>query len=175
MSLRSPGPQDAALLWRLVRDSGALDLNSPYCYLLVCSHFADTSLVAERNGSIVGFVAAYRPPTRPGAIFVWQIAVAASQRGAGLARRLLDTLVDRPAVRDAEELEATVTASNEASRRLFGGFARRLGVACREERGFAADLFPDGPDAHEAEILLRIGPLDRTKPVRGVENRTDGG
>jgi L-2,4-diaminobutyric acid acetyltransferase len=161
-------------VWQLARDSGSLDLNSPYCYLLLCSHFADTSLVAEQSGEIVGFVVAYRPPRRPDSIFVWQIAVAASHRGAGLARRLLETLVEQPAVRDVRQLEATVTPSNEASRRLFLGFARRFSAPCREEEGFAAELFPTAASAHESEMLLRIGPLDRSTRTEHRRNRTDG-
>ncbi len=166
-------------MWQLARDSASLDLNSPYCYLLLCSHFADTSLVAEQQGEIVGFVLAYRPPKRidgldgadgPASIFVWQIAVAASHRGAGLARRLLETLVEQPAVRDVRQLEATVTPSNEASRRLFLGFARRFGASCREEEAFSADLFPAAATAHEPEILLSIGPLDAG--VAGTKGRS---
>jgi L-2,4-diaminobutyric acid acetyltransferase len=162
-------------VWRLARDSASLDLNSPYCYLLLCSHFADTSLVAEERGEIVGFVAAYRPPIRPDSIFVWQIAVAASHRGAGLASRLLAALVAQPAVRDVRQLEATVTQSNDASRRLFLGFARRFGVPCREESGFPAQLFPLAETAHEAEILLCIGPLAGTgSDTEPLDDRTEG-
>jgi L-2,4-diaminobutyric acid acetyltransferase len=162
-------------VWRLARDSASLDLNSPYCYLLLCSHFADTSLVAEERGEIVGFVAAYRPPIRPDSIFVWQIAVAASHRGAGLASRLLAALVAQPAVRDVRQLEATVTPSNDASRRLFLGFARRFGVPCREESGFPAQLFPLAETAHEAEILLCIGPLAGTgSDTEPLDDRTEG-
>ncbi len=161
-------------MWQLARDSASLDLNSPYCYLLLCSHFADTSLVAEQHGEIVGFVVAYRPPTRPDSIFVWQIAVAASHRGAGLARRLLETLVEQPAVRDVRQLEATVTPSNEASRRLFLGFARRFSAPCREEEAFSAELFPSAATAHEPEILLCIGPLARMTATQSRTNRANG-
>jgi hypothetical protein len=62
--LRRPRPRDAAAIWSLVRASKALDVNSPYAYLLVCSHFAATSVVAERGDSIVGLVAAYARPDR---------------------------------------------------------------------------------------------------------------
>ena len=171
--LRPPCPGDGSAVWQLARDSASLDLNSPYCYLLLCSHFADTSLVAEQNGDIVGFVLAYRPPKRWESIFVWQIAVAASHRGVGLARRLLEALVEQPAVRDVRQLEATVTPSNPASRRLFLRFAERFSAPVREQEGFAAELFPTTSKAHEPEILLRIGPLDRST-TGAPRHRRDG-
>jgi len=154
-------------MWSLVGASGVLDVNSPYAYLLVCSHFAATSVVAEREGALAGFVAAYACPERRDTVFVWQVGVAASARGCGLATRMLDRVVRcDPRFR---YLEATITDSNHASWALFRGFARRRGAACREAEGFAATLFPPGL-AHEAEVLVRIGPLG-PYTGRGEEHR----
>lgn len=144
-------------MWRLVRDSGVLDLNSPYAYLLLCSDFAHTSTVAEAAGQLLGFVGAYRPPPRPDSVFVWQIVTAREARRRGLASRLLEALLDQRACRGARFLEATVTPSNRPSRAFFEGFARRLGVPFEEETAFTAELFP-GAD-HEDEVRIRIGPL----------------
>jgi L-2,4-diaminobutyric acid acetyltransferase len=163
VDLRTPTPQDAADLWWCVRDSGSLDLNSPYAYLLVCSDFADTSIVARDDEGLLGFVAAYRPPRDPDAVFVWQVAVAPRARGQGLGQRLLVSLLASDANRTARELTATVTPDNEASLALFRGVARRLGAGCRELERFPAALFPDdGDGGHLPEVELRIGPL----PVR---------
>lgn len=158
---RQPTPADAAAMWRCVRDSGALDLNSPYAYLLVCSDHAATSVVAYDDTGLVGFVAAYRPPLRSDAVFVWQVAVDTRARGAGLGQRLLHAVLQTEANRSARLLTATVTPSNAPSLALFRGFARRLGVSCSEHERFAAELFPaeasDG--GHEPELELTIGPL----------------
>lgn len=159
--------RDGPALWALVRASGRLDANSPYAYLLLCTHFADTCVIAERNGRVVGFVTAYRPPSNPEVIFVWQIAVAVAARGRGIAKRLLRTLLERPACAGVRFLEATVTPSNHPSKKLFHAFARSLDVRCTEAGGFAEDLFPRC--AHELELLIRIGPLD------GLESRRKGG
>lgn len=147
----------------MARDSETLDLNSPYAYLLLAWHFPDTCVVAELGGRIVGFVAGYRPPTSPEAVFVWQVAVDADQRGNGLGQALLDAFVETPGARDATHLEATVTPSNTASWRLFRGFASRHGAALEEHEALGAPLFPPG---HEAEHLVRIGPLPRATPQR---------
>jgi L-2,4-diaminobutyric acid acetyltransferase len=169
-TLRRPDVCDAAAIWRLVRRSGTLDVNSPYAYLLVTSHFADTSIVAEAAGEVVGFVAAYRPPSRPESLFVWQVAVDGAARGRGVGARLLDAALASDAAAGCHYLEATVTPSNASSWALFRGLARRQGVPCREESGFVAALFPDG--GHEDEILVRIGPL---RPEDTREASASGG
>lgn len=155
-----PRRADGAAFFRLVRESGALEANSAYAYVMACDHFADTCLLAVRQGRAVGFVLAFVSPARPNAVFVWQIGVAPSERGQGLGRSLLTRLMDAPACRALAHLEATVAPSNRASHRLFTGFARALGVPCliSEAAGYGAALFPGD---HEAEPLYRIGPFRR--------------
>lgn len=148
---------DAATIWRLVGESGVLEQNTAYAYVLMCTHFADTCLVAEDGGEIVGFVVAYRPPTDTECVFVWQVGVADHARGRGIAGQLLDALVAEPGCRGVRYLEATVAPSNEASKALFTGFARRAGVPFEVGAGFGAHLFPG---AHDPEHSYRIGPFE---------------
>lgn len=155
--MRPPCLADAAAIWGLVRDSNVLDLNSPYAYMLLCSDFAETCVVAERAGQLVGFVGGYRPPLRPHSVFVWQIVTARAAQRCGLGARLLDSLLARSACCGVRFLEATLTPSNEASQALFQGFAQRRGVPLLREPAFAAELFPTAD--HEDEVRLRIGPL----------------
>ncbi|MEX2504599.1 MAG: diaminobutyrate acetyltransferase [Egicoccus sp.] len=159
ITFRAPAAADAAGLWRLTRDSGSLDLNSPYAYLMWCTDFADSAVVATDGDEVVGFVVGHRPPTDPACAFVWQVAVAGSQQGRGLGRRLLLAFIDQPGNRDARWLTATVTPSNAASLALFRGTAAHLGVDCAEDERFAADVFPTEAGDHEPEVELRIGPL----------------
>jgi len=166
VAIRAPELGDAGAIWALVRDSGTLDVNSPYAYLLMCSHFSGTSVVAVVAGDLVGFVAAYCPPGDGDTAFVWQVGVAQSVRGQGVAGRMLDAVVDRAGAR---YLEATVTPSNAPSWGLFRGFARRRGVPCEETPRFGVELFPPDGD-HEPENLVRIGPL--TKELDRGEERT---
>ncbi len=154
--LRTPEPRDAANLWHLLGEIGNLERNSCYTYLLLCSHFASSSLVAERKGDLIGFVLGYRPPSEPSAIFVWQIGVAANERGCGLGNKLLLRLLDQPGCRGVDHVTATVSPDNTASLALFRNFAKTLGVAIVERPCFRAALFAE---AHPDENLLRIGPL----------------
>ncbi len=158
-TLRCPTVDDGVAIWQLVRETGVLDENSAYAYLLLCRDFARTSLVAERDSQLAGFVTAYRPPQRPQVLFIWQIGVSQSARRQGLGLRLLSELVTR--CRDdasaIDFVEATVASSNSASRRLFDALAEQLGVPLRSAEGFTEEAFP--PVGHEAEPLIQIGPL----------------
>ena len=155
---RHPTIADGAAIWQLVIDAGTLDQNSSYLYLLLCRNFANSCAVAERDGKLVGFVTGLRSTERPDVWFLWQIGVAPSARGQGLAGRLAHFVLDALMPQGVRFLETTVTASNEASRALFAGIARRLNTELHESELFTTELFP-GTD-HEAEPLLRIGPFD---------------
>jgi L-2,4-diaminobutyric acid acetyltransferase len=155
--LRRPSASDAARVTALVEKTDVLDVNSVYAYLLLCSDFAQTGAIAEEAGEVVGFVLGYRPPERPEAYFVWQVAVSEEQRGHGLAGRMIEWIVAGLLADGVRFVEATVTPSNRASWSLFEGFARRAGAPCRNGPGFASDLFPDAE--HEEELRIRIGPI----------------
>ncbi|MGD8860572.1 MAG: diaminobutyrate--2-oxoglutarate transaminase [Myxococcales bacterium] len=169
VSFRVPTPDDAAALHALCQRVG-LDLNSAYAYLLVSSHWADTSVVAELDGKIAGFVSGYRPPSHDDAYFVWQVGSAPEARGRGLARRMILEVLGRDACRGVRYIEATVTPDNEASQRLFASVARELDTAIEVSPHFRADQFPGD---HAAEELHRIGPIARRQvdPVRDEATR----
>lgn len=158
IQLRMPEDKDAPALWALITSSPPLDPNSRYAYLMMCRYFASTCVVAENEDGLVGCITGFVAPDRPDTVFVWQVAVAKSARGTGLAQSMLDGLLKRDACRRVRAMETTVTPSNEASRRMFQRFAERHGAALTEGRGFSASLF--GEAKHEEETLLRIGPLN---------------
>lgn len=157
VTIRRPAAADGAAMWRVARDSGALDLNASYAYLLLAQHFADTCRVAVvpdaacATGRVVGFVSGYRLPDDVAHLFVWQVAVDAEVRGNGIAGRLLDALVD--AAPDVTTVKTTVAEDNLASRALFVRWASRRGATIGTTPLFTADQFPD---AHVDEPMLVI-------------------
>lgn len=159
LEFRRPVVADGASMWRIAKDSGALDLNSSYAYLLWCRDFAATSIVADAGDQLAGFVTGYRRPDQPDTLVVWQVAVAESQRGQGIAGQMLAELADRTVVQPPEQrvdrMETTITPDNEASIALFTSFAHER--RCRVEQ---IPLFhpADFPDGHDTEVLFRIGP-----------------
>lgn len=162
ITLRKPTAEDGLALHELVHACRPLDENSRYCNLLQCTHFADTCIVAEMEGRLVGFVSGYRMPRQPHVYFLWQVGVAAAGRGRGLALRMIRTLLAREDCRGVTELHTTVTPSNQPSRRLFAALAEAEGAELREQAFLTADHF--GGSDHEPEPLLRIAPL-RTPPA----------
>ncbi|WP_098464381.1 diaminobutyrate acetyltransferase [Isoptericola jiangsuensis] len=150
-TIRRPAVTDGAAMWRVARDSGTLDLNSSYAYLLLADHFAATSRVAVLDGEVVGFVSGYLTPDDPTRWFCWQVAVDERARGHRLAGRLLDAVIDdHPSV---TSFATTVTNDNTASRAVFRRWADARGATLTETAGYEAEHFPDG---HEAEPLLVV-------------------
>ncbi len=161
----TPTVADGTALYRITRDSGALDVNSSYTYLLWCRDFARTSAVARSDGTVVGFVTGYVRPDAPDTLVVWQIAVDSSQRGGGVAGKLLGHLLDRVIARGVRYLETTITPDNAASIKLFSALARDRAAELVRSELFTPDLFPD---AHEGEDLYRIGPFAAAAQQQGA-------
>ncbi|HYW02852.1 MAG TPA: diaminobutyrate acetyltransferase [Gammaproteobacteria bacterium] len=149
--------EDGAGVWQLIQRAGTLDLNSAYLYLLLGKFFGRTCLVAEAGDALVGFTTAFVPPGRQDTVFLWQIGVDPEWQGQGIAGALVRGLMELDACRAARFLETTVTPSNKSSRALFASYARKQGTSIEELPCFPSQLFPDR--GHEAEMLLRIGPL----------------
>lgn len=83
ITLRRPRAEDGSAIWRLIASCAPLDENSMYCNLLQCDHFADTCVVAERAGEIVGWVSGYVLPDDSETLFIWQVAVSDAAKGQG--------------------------------------------------------------------------------------------
>jgi L-2,4-diaminobutyric acid acetyltransferase len=145
-------------LHRFVHACFPLDPNSPYCNLLQCSHFQSTSVAAINAGDLVGSVTGYRIPDRPDTLFIWQVAVHPEERGKGLARTMLHDLLKRMARQGIRFIETTITPGNEASWKLFTGFAAEQNADLVRSVMFDQESHFEG--VHETEYLFRIGPFE---------------
>ncbi|TMN23904.1 diaminobutyrate acetyltransferase [Lentibacillus cibarius] len=161
LHFRRPTKDDGAEVWELVKGTGVLDLNSSYSYIMWCEIFSDTSIVVEREERIVGFISGFIHPDQPDTLFIWQVAVDESERGQGLATRMLYQLLQRETCADIQSVEATVSPSNSASQRLFLGLARKMLTKCVIHDYFTSDDFPG--EGHEDEHLFKIGPIQKEK------------
>lgn len=157
-TLRRPNDADGYALHQLIARCPPLDCNSVYCNLLHCSDFADTAIAAETaDGELVGFISGYRPPNRPGTLFIWQVAVDPSQRGQGLALRMLLALTERLAAQGVRYLETTISPDNAASQALFTKAFNRLNANHSTRTLFSRAAHFAGK--HEDEVLYRAGPF----------------
>ncbi len=155
--IRKPQIGDGVHIHNLVQKCKPLDINSLYSYLLVCSHFDQTSVISVLNNEIVGYISAYINPHQNKTLFIWQVAVHPDMRGHGLATKMIMDILNRKQTKSVEFIETTVTPSNQASMSLFGKIASQLNANLQKSPFFTSDLF--GKSNHEEELLLRIGPL----------------
>lgn len=162
--LRPPTLEDGMDVYRLIESCPPLDTNSSYCNLLQCSHFSDTSVAAEIDGRLVGFISGYKAPNKiadkADTLFIWQVAVAESARGLGLASRMLSAILDRQECATVEYLETTITQDNQASWALFEGLAKKRSAILQRLDWMDKELHFSG--LHDSETLVRIGPFTRT-------------
>lgn len=158
--LRKPVAEDGMDLFELVKRCPPLDANSSYCNLLQCSHFAETAVAATRDNQLVGFVSGYLQPNDSQVWFVWQVAVGAEARGCGLAKRMLQSVISRPALNQVRYIETTITPDNEASWGLFTSLAKALKAPIEKSVLFEEQQHFKG--RHKTEYLVRIGPFTTT-------------
>lgn len=156
---RKPNKNDGSTVWQLIKNTNVLDLNSSYSYLMWCDIFSETSIVAERDGDIVGFISGFLHPNATNTLFVWQVVVNETERGKGLGTKMLRQLLNRTACEDVQYIEATVSPSNKPSQSLFKGLAKKLETNCEISDYFFSEDFP--AEGHEDELLFKIGPIKK--------------
>ena len=100
----------------------------------------------------------YIPPSRCDTFFNWEIVVHKGFQGHGLQKRLL---LHQIRATNALYFEATVNPSNEVAETNFRELAKLLKTNCETKILFSEEDFEN--DGHEAEIILRIGPISRTE------------
>ncbi len=144
-------------MFRIVKESKVLDVNSSYSYLMWSKYFNQTSIIAECENNVIGFVSGFLQPESPDTLFIWQVAVDHKHRGKGLATKLIEQLLNQLESEKVNFLEATVTPSNIPSSKLFKGIAKKKDTNYRIFECFSEEQFPDS--VHEPEMTYRIGPL----------------
>ncbi len=157
--IRRPRADDGSAVNELIGRCKPLDENSIYCNLLQCSHFADTSAIAEVGGVVQGFTSGYIVPARQDRLFIWQVAVDSSARGKKLGKAMILDILRRPVCRGVRELHTTITGDNKASQAVFGSIAKSLDTEAATTVFFHEEDHFDGQQS--SELLWRIGPFDR--------------
>lgn len=153
---RHPKAIDAEDISALVAACPPLDNNSVYSTLLLCTDFAQTCIVAEQEGEVLGWVSGYMVPNQADCFFVWQVAVADAARGCGLGAKMIAQLVARQEG-GVRSLRTTVTKSNTASRRMFYRIASQFDADVDEELWFEREAHFGG--AQESEWMIAIHPI----------------
>lgn len=157
-TLEEPTKDDGQEMWALAKKT-SLDLNSAYKYIMMAEYFSETCIVARERGKVVGFITGFVQPSHPDVVFVWQVGVDSSQRGKGVASKMLNELVTRDACKDVRYLEATITKDNKASQSLFKRLAKEHDTSFEVKECFPEEVFPE--EGQKAEYTYRIGPFSK--------------
>lgn len=157
ITFRQPDAKDGAAVYALVAACPPLDTNSMYCNLLQTCHFSSTSVAAEANGELLGFISGYLLPEQPDTLFIWQVAVSEKARGKGLASQMLMSILQRPNCKQVQHLETTITPDNKASWGLFESLAVKLGANLTRTVMF--DRHQHFANQHDTEMLAHLGPF----------------
>ncbi len=154
--IKKPGKYFSKSIFKLVKDTKILDVNSEYLYLLQTIHFRDTCSIAVINDEVVGFVSGYKIPESAETLFIWQMAVDEKVRGQGLAKKLMKNILTREENSDIKYIHTTVSPSNKSSVRAFEKLAEELNTGMKAMSFFEKDDFIN---QHEEEVLYEIGPF----------------
>ena len=158
LRIREPRGGDALPIWQAVTATPELDNNSWYCYLLLCTHFADTCAVASDDTGMVGFITGFASGRDSSTWFVWQLWVQPELRGQGVAAKLAEHVVGQDASR-FRAVQATVDPKNLGSMTFIRELAQRRNATMRVEPYLGAHLFPaaEGPHGQEDLVTLELG------------------
>ena len=167
--LRHPVLEDGTAVFDLVDACKPLDLNSHYLYLLQCSHFAPTCVVATLHGEVVAWVSGYIPPKQADIFFVWQVAVGEKARGLGLGKKLINWVLAQQT--GIQTIHTSITPDNAASWGLFKSLARAWGSDLSSRDWFEEQSHFGG--RHHTEVLVEIAlpnsPMATFLQTQGVQ------
>ncbi|MBF0289372.1 MAG: diaminobutyrate acetyltransferase [SAR324 cluster bacterium] len=167
IKFRQPTLNDGIGIRQLVSTFQPNELNSAYFYYLVCKHFFETSLLAEEQGNIIGFIFSYIPPQKPDALFVAHIMVSETRRREGIASSMMSHLLEQShIIPKIEYLETALTSTNYAAVRLFHRVSQKYKTSVKE-RLFCSKEHLE-PEAKEDKILVQIGPLTTKQKEKKV-------
>ena len=111
--------------WGSGRDMGFLH------QALYVHEFGETSVLAERDGRILGYLLGF--VGQDGTGYVHAVAIRAEARGEGLGRRMYERFEELVTDRDAHRLKAITGPENVGSR----AFHEALGFAVEEVEGYS--------------------------------------
>ncbi|MBU2915393.1 MULTISPECIES: GNAT family N-acetyltransferase [Reichenbachiella] len=160
MNLKIGKPQitDGKEIWKLIKRTGNLDLNSEYCYFMLADLYQDhcAIITSPDHSGILGFASCLPRQDQANTLFAWQICTDPLIQKRGMAKKMLQFVLDNQD-KKFEYLQATISDDNLGSQALFKSIAKSYGASIDKEMYIAADDFND---SHESEYIYNIGKLN---------------
>jgi predicted GNAT superfamily acetyltransferase len=114
IDLRTARPDDYDAIVRVVDDWWGRPVAGVFPRLFI-DHFHATSLIAERDGALAGFLIGFHSPSSPGEAYVHFVGVSPAVRGSGLARLLYETFFAAAARDGCTRVRAITSPANSGS------------------------------------------------------------
>jgi predicted GNAT superfamily acetyltransferase len=110
---------------------------------LFFDHFADTSLVAEDEAGLAGFLVGFLSQARPDEAYIHMVGVRPDRRGSGLARGLYERFFDLARGHRRGVVTCITSPINRGS------------IAFHTAMGFTAELDPDHEGPGQDRVFFR--------------------
>jgi predicted GNAT superfamily acetyltransferase len=110
---------------------------------LFFEHFADTSLVAEDDGGLAGFLVGFLSHSRPDEAYVHLVGIRPDLRGSGLGRDLYERFFELARAAGRTAVTCITSPVNEGS------------IAFHTAMGFGSELVPDHSGPGRDRVVFR--------------------
>jgi ribosomal protein S18 acetylase RimI-like enzyme len=107
---------------------------------LFLDHFAGSSLVAEDDGDLVGFLVGFMSPGEPAEAYIHFAGVHPGYRGTGLARRLYEQFLTAARADGRRVVRAITSPANDGSIRFHRAMGFTAGGPVRDYNGPGRDM-----------------------------------
>jgi predicted GNAT superfamily acetyltransferase len=111
---------------------------------LFFEHFADTSLIAEDDSGLAGFLIGFLSQSRPDEAYIHMVATRSDRRRTGLGRDLYTQFFELARAAGREVVTCITAPINETS------------IAFHTALGFSASLHPDHEGPGADKIIFRV-------------------
>lgn len=158
LMLRHPTREDAQAMLDVVlatnaeNPKGGLDIYALSSYERMAGPFSETSMIAEENGKVVGFITGFLLPGKDDPeLFIWQIGVPPEHQGKGIGPSMQIRLAEQLNV---QRILTTIEGVNEQSQGAFWKLAGYMGSKL-EPTGqvVSGEILGNG---HDTEIYFEI-------------------
>lgn len=152
--LRRPTARDESRLSRIERDVARSGAGAGIGGMACTGALRDTSVLAEVDGEIAGFVSAYLLPYDAETLFVWRVEAPGADRIPGLGSLMIGHLMRQDICRHVTRVQTVLTQDDAPGWALFRRFSRWQGTTMRIQPFITQALEP--MKRHEAESLITI-------------------
>lgn len=158
LNIQKPDITDGKEIWKLIKRTGNLDLNSEYCYFMLSDLFREHCAVVKSpdENDILGYVSCIPRQNDSQTLFVWQVCTDPRIQKRGMAKKMIQFVIENQSEKVAY-IEATISDDNAGSQALFSSLAKSYQAEIKKE------LYIDARDfnnSHESEYIYRIGKLN---------------